>query len=77
MIVESVPPEVRSALTGLSYNLGSVVGGLGSITMGTLVQIFGLANSPLFGNILGYSSLLIVLITLLTWPRGTVITKNK
>ncbi|MQL55000.1 MFS transporter [Acidianus ambivalens] len=77
LIVESVPPEVRSALTGLSYNLGSVVGGVGSITMGTLVQIFGLANSPLFGNILGYSSLLIVLITLLTWPRGTVITKNK
>ncbi|BDC19511.1 MFS transporter [Acidianus sp. HS-5] len=75
LIVESVPPEVRSALTGLSYNLGSVIGGIGSITMGSLVQIFGLTNSPLFGNILGYSSLVIVLVTLLTWPRGTVSTK--
>jgi SHS family lactate transporter-like MFS transporter len=77
LIIESVPPEVRSALTGLSYNLGSVVGGIGSITMGSLVQMFGLANSPLFGNVLGYSSLAIVLITLLTWPRGAITTKNK
>lgn len=76
LIIESVPPEVRSALTGLSYNLGSVMGGVGAITMGILVQMFGLANSPTFGNILGYSALVIVLITLLTWPRGATITKN-
>ncbi|ARM76156.1 MFS transporter [Acidianus manzaensis] len=72
LIVESVPPESRSAFTGLSYNLGSVIGGIGSIIMGTLIQIYGLSSATLFGNIMGYSSLAIVLITLLTWPKGAI-----
>ncbi|AWR97457.1 MFS transporter [Acidianus sulfidivorans JP7] len=72
LIVESVPPESRSAFTGLSYNLGSVIGGIGSIIMGTLVQIYGLTSATLFGNIMGYASLAIVLITLLTWPKGAM-----
>lgn len=70
LVIESVPIEVRSALTGLSYNLGSVMGGVGSITMGTLVTIFGLNSASFWGNVLCYSALTVVLATLITWNRG-------
>lgn len=70
LVIESVPIEVRSALTGLSYNLGSVMGGLGSITMGSLVTIFGLSSASFWGNVLCYSALTVVLATLITWNRG-------
>lgn len=72
LIVESVPPTVRSALTGLSYNLGSVIGGIGSIIMGSLVQVYGLSSASLWGNIMGYASLTVVMATLLIWPRGSI-----
>jgi SHS family lactate transporter-like MFS transporter len=70
LVIESVPVEVRSALTGLSYNLGSVMGGVGSIVMGTLVTLFGIGSASLWGNVLCYTALTVVLATLLTWNKG-------
>ncbi len=70
LVIESVPLELRSALTGLSYNLGSVMGGVGSVVMGTLVTIFGIGSSSLWGNVLCYSALTVVMAVLITWSKG-------
>lgn len=71
LIVESVPLEVRGVLTGLTYNLGSIIGGIGSIVMGGLVDSFGILSTEKWGLILGYASLSIVFLTLATWKSGT------
>ncbi|BCU70253.1 MFS transporter [Stygiolobus caldivivus] len=70
LIVESVPIEIRGAMTGLTYNLGSIIGGIGSILMGYLVSIYGIRSTTQWGLIMGYASLLIVFLTLLTWHRA-------
>jgi len=72
LIVESVPMEVRGALTGLTYNLGSIIGGVGSIVMGVLVDYSGIASAGKWGLILGYGSLLVVFLTLVTWKSSNV-----
>jgi len=72
LIVESVPMEVRGALTGLTYNLGSIIGGIGSIVMGALVDYSGIASAGKWGLILGYGSLLVVLLTLASWKSSNV-----
>ena len=72
LIVESVPMEVRGALTGLTYNLGSIIGGIGSIVMGALVDYSGIASAGKWGLILGYGSLLVVFLTLVTWRSSNV-----
>ena len=72
LIVESVPMEVRGALTGLTYNLGSIIGGIGSIIMGALVDYSGIASAGKWGLILGYGSLLVVFLTLATWRSSNV-----
>ena len=72
LIVESVPMEVRGALTGLTYNLGSIIGGIGSIVMGALVDYTGIASAGKWGLILGYGSLLVVFLTLVTWRSSNV-----
>lgn len=74
LIVESVPMQVRGALTGLTYNLGSIIGGIGSIIMGALVDYYGIVSAGKWGLILGYGSLLVVFLTLATWKSSTVTT---
>ncbi|MDT7873131.1 MAG: MFS transporter [Sulfolobaceae archaeon] len=70
LIVESVPIEARGAMTGLTYNLGSIIGGIGSITMGYLVTLYGIRSTSQWGMIMGYASLLIVFLTLITWHQA-------
>ncbi len=72
LIVESVPIEVRGMLTGLTYNLGSIIGGIGSIIMGTLVNSFGIVSAGKWGLIMGYASLAIVFLTLATWKSSNL-----
>lgn len=72
LVMEAVPSSVRASLTGLSYNLGSVAGGIGSIIMGALVQAYGLGSAREWGLILGLGSLSMVLVTMVTWKRGRV-----
>mgnify|MGYP001772575031 CR=1 FL=1 len=67
LIIELVPMEVRGSLTGLTYNLGSIVGGAGSALMGLLVNVYGILSTTEWGLIMGYGSLFMVFITLITW----------
>jgi SHS family lactate transporter-like MFS transporter len=67
LIIESVPMEIRGSLTGLTYNLGSIVGGVGSAVMGLLVNVYGVLSTTEWGLIMGYGSLFMVFITLITW----------
>jgi SHS family lactate transporter-like MFS transporter len=69
LVVERVPKEVRSTVTGLAYNVGSLVGGLSSAAIGfsyTFVHCYAT-----LGAIYGYVPLAVVLGTLLTWKRAT------
>ncbi|BFI74296.1 MFS transporter [Sulfurisphaera ohwakuensis] len=75
LIVESVPIEVRGMLTGLTYNLGSIIGGIGSIIMGALVNSFGIVSAGKWGLIMGYASLTIVFLTLATWKSSNVLSR--
>ncbi|MFP3200848.1 MAG: MFS transporter [Sulfolobus sp.] len=67
LIIESVPMEIRGSLTGLTYNLGSIVGGVGSAVIGLLVNVYGVLSTTEWGLIMGYGSLFMVFITLITW----------
>ncbi|MFP3064732.1 MAG: MFS transporter [Sulfolobus sp.] len=67
LIIESVPMEIRGSLTGLTYNLGSIVGGVGSAVMGLLVNVYGVLSTTEWGLIMGYGSLFMVFLTLITW----------
>jgi SHS family lactate transporter-like MFS transporter len=67
LIIESVPMEIRGSLTGLTYNLGSIVGGVGSAVMGLLVNVYGVLSTTEWGLIMGYGSLFMVFMTLITW----------
>ncbi|MDT7876583.1 MAG: MFS transporter [Sulfolobaceae archaeon] len=49
LIIESVPMEIRGSLTGLTYNLGSIVGGVGSAVMGLLVNVYGVLSTTEWG----------------------------
>jgi len=75
LIVESVPIEVRGMLTGLTYNLGSIIGGIGSIIMGALVNSFGIVSAGKWGLIMGYASLAIIFLTLATWKSSNVLSR--
>ena len=70
LIVESVPVEIRGTMTGLTYNLGSIIGGVGSILMGYLVGLYGIKSTGEWGLILGFGSLSVVFMTLLTWHKA-------
>jgi len=47
--------------------LGSIVGGVGSAVMGLLVNVYGVLSTTEWGLIMGYGSLFMVFITLITW----------
>ncbi|PVU69119.1 MFS transporter [Sulfolobus sp. SCGC AB-777_L09] len=68
LLVDSVPLEVRGFLSGLAYNIGGFVGGIANIILGFIATlgIYELVNSI---DILGFASITVVLVSVITWPK--------
>ncbi len=71
LVVSSVPPEIRAFITGTSYNLGAVWGGVVSALLGLFIQIFGMSNLPFFIDGLEGISVSVIFISIFTWPKRT------
>lgn len=70
LLAEAVPMEVRGLLSGLSYNIGGFVGGIGSIVLGFIEIIFGIRGLMFGIDGFGIAALALVLISVITWPKG-------
>lgn len=71
LVVSSVPPEVRAFITGTSYNLGAVWGGVVSALLGVFIQAFGMSTLPFFIDGLEGIAVSVVFISIFTWPKRT------
>ncbi len=70
LLAEAVPGEVRGMLSGLSYNIGGFVGGIGNIILGIIEIELGLRALIDAINIFGFFALSLVLISVITWPKS-------
>ncbi|AWR97459.1 MFS transporter [Acidianus sulfidivorans JP7] len=70
LLAEAVPTEVRGFLSGLSYNLGGFFGGISNIIIGYLTSIYGIASLPKWVDIFGFSAVILVLVSIITWPTS-------
>ncbi|MCY0858827.1 MAG: MFS transporter [Sulfolobaceae archaeon] len=70
LLVEAVPREVRGVISGLSYNIGGLVGGIASVLVGIISTIQTL---HLWVDALSIFSLTVIFITMLTWPKSSVV----
>ncbi len=75
LLIEEVPEGIRATLSGISYNLGALIGGVISIGIGFLSSIYG--YSPfliMLIDIITTVLLLAVLITIISWKSSKKVT---
>ncbi|AWR96830.2 MFS transporter [Acidianus sulfidivorans JP7] len=70
IVASSVPSEVRAFITGTSYNIGAVSGGIVSALLGVIIAVYGMKSLPYFVVGINFASLAIVFISMYTWPRS-------
>lgn len=70
LLAEAVPTEVRGLLSGLSYNIGGLVGGMGNIILGLIATIYGINALVDSINFFGFFSIALILISIITWPKS-------
>ncbi|AWR93671.1 MFS transporter [Acidianus brierleyi] len=75
IVASSVPSEVRAFITGTSYNIGAVAGGVISALLGVFIAYFGMTSLPYFINVINLASLSVVFVSMYTWPKK-IETKN-
>ncbi|WP_187152764.1 MFS transporter [Acidianus manzaensis] len=73
IVASSVPTEIRAFLTGTSYNIGAVAGGIISALLGEIIASFGMASLPYFVDAINFASLSVVFVSMYTWPKPTKI----
>jgi SHS family lactate transporter-like MFS transporter len=73
IVASSVPPEIRAFITGTSYNIGAVAGGIISALLGVFIAYFGMGSLPYFINIINLASLSVVFASMYTWPKKIAI----
>jgi SHS family lactate transporter-like MFS transporter len=66
LVAQSVPHEVRGLISGLTYNIGGFVGGLGNTIIGLIANV---QNLHLWVDLLGYLFISVVFISVITWPK--------
>ncbi len=71
LVVSSVPADVRAFITGTSYNLGAVWGGVVSSLLGVFIQVVGMSFLPFFIDGLEGVAVSVVFISIFTWPKRT------
>jgi len=57
-------------LSGLSYNIGGFVGGIGNIILGIIEIELGLRALIDTINFFGFFALALVLVSVITWPKS-------
>lgn len=72
LLADSVPIEVRGFLSGFSYNVGGLMGGVADIVLGVLSSVYG--YSALAEAIDGFVffALVLVFVSVITWPKTKV-----
>jgi len=70
LLADAVPAEVRGFLSGFAYNAGGFVGGIADIIIGLLTLIYGINNISRWVDGFGFASILLVLVSVITWPRS-------
>lgn len=75
LLAESVPINVRGFLSGFAYNMGGLMGGIANIILGLISSLYGI--SALAKSIDGFVifSLILVFVSVITWPRSKIVTK--
>ncbi len=71
LLIEEVPEGIRATLSGISYNLGALIGGVISVGIGFFAGIYG--YSPfliMLIDIIAIVLLLAVLITIISWKSS-------
>ena len=70
LLAEAVPAEVRGLLSGLSYNIGGFVGGVGNIILGLIGTIYGIKGLMDAIDGFGFAALALVVVSVITWPKS-------
>lgn len=66
LVAQSVPHEVRGLISGLTYNIGGFIGGLGNTIIGLIANVQSL---HLWVDLLGYLFISVVFVSVITWPK--------
>jgi len=78
LLIEKVPERVRGSLSGTSYNLGALIGGFISLLVGFSETFFGYSIKLLmFIDIITFISLIIVLLTIISWNSNKNVNELK
>ncbi|BFH74009.1 MFS transporter [Sulfurisphaera javensis] len=76
IVASSVPTEIRAFLTGTSYNIGAVSGGVISAIIGEIIVLYGMGRLPYFVDLINFASLAVVFISMYTWPRRIAVKES-
>ncbi|BDC18868.1 MFS transporter [Acidianus sp. HS-5] len=76
LLADSVPMNVRGFLSGFSYNMGGLMGGIADIILGAISSIYG--YDALTKAIDGFviSALVLVFVSVITWPKRRISVKS-
>ncbi|WP_369611032.1 MFS transporter [Sulfurisphaera javensis] len=69
LLAEAVPSEVRGLLSGLSYNIGGLVGGISNIVLGLIATLYSINALVDAINFFGFSAIALVLVSIIKWPK--------
>ncbi|BCS92261.1 MFS transporter [Metallosphaera javensis (ex Sakai et al. 2022)] len=72
LLAHSVPMEVRGLLSGMSYNIGGLVGGIAEVVTGMAMQYMGIVGMAKIIDIINLVALITVFISVITWPRAAI-----
>jgi SHS family lactate transporter-like MFS transporter len=75
LLAESVPICVRGFLSGFAYNMGGLIGGITNIILGIIYEIYGILGLVRAIDIFVIFSLVLVFVSVMTWPRYKVSVK--
>ncbi|ABP94432.1 MULTISPECIES: MFS transporter [Metallosphaera] len=76
LLAHSVPVEVRGLLSGMSYNIGGLVGGIAEVITGIAMQYMGILGMAKIIDIINLVALITVFISVITWPRAAIHTSS-
>jgi len=70
LLADAVPLEVRGFLSGFAYNFGGLAGGIANIILGAIESIYGIDALSKAINIIGFTAIVMVFVSIITWPKS-------
>ncbi|WP_252896606.1 hypothetical protein [Metallosphaera hakonensis] len=72
LLAHSVPTEIRGLLSGMSYNIGGLMGGITEVLTGISMEYLGVLGMAKVIDVLNILAFITVFISVISWPRASI-----